>query len=127
VPVAAAQPPSARQSLDAFYDALGDRRYTEQQVRTLFDLAARNHLVLSEGEYKAGYDKASGVHSLQVLLPLKGSYVAIWEFAMDALRAIPFAALDELTFRRDSIADRKVEARLRLTLYLKDAGAARQP
>ena len=53
-------------------------------------------------------------------LPVKGSYGAIWQFALGALRAIPFASLDDIGFRRDSIGDPVVEARLRLTLYLKD-------
>jgi hypothetical protein len=39
---------------------------------------------------------------------------------MGALRAIPFASLDDISFRRDGIQDPAVEARLRLTLYLKD-------
>ncbi len=35
-----------------------------------------------------------------------------------ALRAIPFAALDEISFKRDAIGEANVEARLRLTFYL---------
>jgi hypothetical protein len=115
---AAAQPPDP---LDAFYTALGPRRYAEQQVRTLFALAAKNGLSLSQGEYKTGYDRNARVTTYQVNLPVKGSYGAIWQFAMGALRAIPFASLDDISFRRDTIGDPAVEARLRLTLYLKDA------
>jgi hypothetical protein len=107
--------------LEAFYAALGPRRYAEQQVRTLFTLAAKNGLSLSQGEYKTGYDRNARVTTYQVNLPVKGSYAAIWQFAMGALRAIPFASLDDISFRRDTIGDPAVEARLRLTLYLKDA------
>lgn len=113
----AAAPPD---TLDAFYAALGPRRYAEQQVKTLFALAARNGLSLSQGEYKSAYDRNARVHIYQVNLPVKGSYGAIWQFALGALRAIPFASLDDIGFRRDSIGDPVVEARLRLTLYLKD-------
>jgi hypothetical protein len=114
---------SAAQSVDpleAFYTALGPRRYAEQQVGTLFTLAAKNGLSLSQGEYKTGYDRNAHVTTYQVNLPVKGSYGAIWQFAMGALRAIPFASLDDISFRRDAIGDPAVEARLRLTLYLKD-------
>jgi hypothetical protein len=106
--------------LDAFYAALGPRRYAEQQVKTLFTLAGKNGLSLSQGEYKTGYDRNARVTTYQVNLPVKGSYGAIWQFAMGALRAIPFASLDDISFRRDTIGDPAVEARLRLTLYLKD-------
>jgi hypothetical protein len=107
--------------LDAFYETLGPRRYAEQQVRTLFALAAKNGLSLSQGEYKSAYDRNARLTTYQVNLPVKGSYGAIWTFALGTLRTIPFASLDDIGFRRDSIGDPTVEARLRLTLYLKDA------
>lgn len=113
----AAPPPD---TLDAFYAALGPRSYAEQQVKTLFALAAKNGLSLSQGEYKSAYDRNARFYTYQVNLPVKGSYGAIWQFALGALRAIPFASLDDIGFRRDSIGDPVVEARLRLTLYLKD-------
>jgi hypothetical protein len=114
-------PPSANQNLALFYDVLGEKRYAEQQVKLLFDLAAKSNLVLSQGEYKVAYDQASRVSTYQIILPVKGPYQAIWQFAMQGLRAMPFASLDEVGFRRDSIAEPTVEARLRFTLYLKDA------
>ena len=119
--VAPPPPPSANQNLAAFYDVLGEQRYAEQQVKVLFDLAAKSNLVLSQGEYKAGFDQASRVSTYQITLPVKGPYQSIWQFAMQGLRDLPFASLDEVTFRRDSIAEPTVEARLRFTLYLKGA------
>jgi len=107
-------------NLEAFYGALGARGSAEQQVKTLFNLAARAGLVLRQGEYKPGYDRNAKVYTYQVTLPVKGSYAAIWQFAMAALRTIPFASLDEITFRRDAIGDATVDARLKLTLYLRD-------
>jgi len=113
-------PPQAPDNLAAFYGALGVRGSAEQQVKTLFGLAARSGLVLRQGEYKPGYDRNAKVYTYQVNLPVKGSYAAIWQFAMAALRAIPFASLDEITFHRDAIGDATVDARLKLTLYLRD-------
>jgi hypothetical protein len=125
-PVKAAPPPSANQNLALFYGALGERRYAEQQVKTLFGLAARCGLVLRQGEYKAGYDRNARLYTYQVNLPVKGSYRAIWQFAMMALRAIPFASLDEIGFKREAIGEANVEARLRLTFYLSDQAGARE-
>jgi hypothetical protein len=119
--VPAPAPAAADVNLRLFYEALGERRYAEQQVKTLFALAARSGLVLRQGEYKAGYDRDARIHTYQVTLPVKGSYRAVWQFAMLALRAIPFASLDEISFRRDAIGQADVEARLRLTLYLSGA------
>lgn len=120
--VSAPPPPSANQNLAGFYEVLGERRYAEQQIKILFGLAAKSGLALNQGEYKAAYDKASRVGTYQILLPVRGSYASVWQFTMLALRELPFASLDELSFRRDAIADPTVEAKIRLTLYLKDAG-----
>jgi hypothetical protein len=120
-------PAGPNENLALFYDTLGERRYAEQQVKTLFALAAKSGLVLSQGEYKGAFEQNGRFHTYQVNLPVKGSYGAIWQFAIQALRAIPFASLDEISFRRDSIGAPAVEARVRLTLYLADqaAGAPR--
>ncbi|MRW93060.1 hypothetical protein GJ699_23965 [Duganella sp. FT80W] len=118
--VTAPPPPSANQNLAEFYQVLGEQRYAEQQVKVLFDLAAKSSLVLNQGEYKNAYDKASRVSTYQIILPVKGQYQAIWQFAMQGLREMPFASLDEVAFRRETIAEPAVEARLRFTLYLKD-------
>lgn len=116
-------PISANDNLLLFYDALGEKRYTEQQVKTLFGLAAKANLTLSQGEYKSAFDRNGRLHTYQVTLPVKGSYRDVWQFALLALRAIPFAALDEISFKRESIGQAQVEARLRLTLYLADKPA----
>jgi len=120
-PAAQDKPPD---NLAAFYAALGERKTAGEQIKTLFALAAQNGLTLVQGEYKPAYEHNARVHTYQVNLPVKGSYTAIWRFAFDVLRAIPFASLDDIGFRRDAIGDAQVEARLRLTLYLTDAPAA---
>jgi len=117
--VVAPPPPTANENLAVFYATLGEQRHAEQQVKVLFDLAAKSQLVLDHGEYKTGYDKGAGVATYQIILPVKGPYRNIWQFALQALLAMPFAALDEVSFRRDTVADPTVDARLRFTLYLK--------
>ena len=121
------QPTSGQQNLAQFYAALGAQRHTEQQVKILFGLAGKAGLKLNSGEYKFGHDKASRVSTYEIVLPVKGSYESIWQFCLQALRALPFASLDEINFRRDAIADAEPEARLRLTLYLQPPGMGAMP
>ncbi|OON64723.1 hypothetical protein B0920_10650 [Massilia sp. KIM] len=111
-------PPSSDQNLAEFYAALGARRDVEHQLKSLFALAGKHGLALQQGEYRSSYDRAARLHTYQINLPVKGAYGAIWQFVFAALRALPHASLDDLSFRRDSIGDPQVEARLRLTLYL---------
>ena len=123
-PLVLAAPATDEHHLALFYGSLGERRHTEQQIKALFALAAKSGLVLRQGEYKAAYDRNARLHSYQVTMPVKGNYGAIWRFALGALRAIPFAALDEISFKRDAIGDAQVEARIRLTLYLNERPGA---
>ena len=119
---AAAAPPDPARALHAFYANLGERRYVEQQVATLFALAARHGLEWNQGDYKEAYDAGARVHTYRIDLPLKGTDAAIWRFCSAAMLAMPYAALDDISFKREAIGDAAVEARLRLTLYLADAG-----
>ncbi|HEX8612585.1 MAG TPA: hypothetical protein VF800_14965 [Telluria sp.] len=125
-PVDKPAPVVANENLALFYGALGEKRYAEQQVKTLFGIAAKSGLSLSQGDYKSAYDRNARLHTYQVTLPVKGSYGAIWKFTLLSLRAIPFASLDEISFKRDSIGEPALEARVRMTFYLQDAPGAPQ-
>jgi len=111
----------AFENLALFRSALGRQRDVEPGLKTLFALAQKSGLVLRQGEYKRGIDRNARLHTYQINLPVKGSYAQVWQFALGALRALPYAALDDVSFKRDSIGDTGLEARLRLTLYLADA------
>jgi hypothetical protein len=113
-------PSVAQESLSAFYDVLGETRYVEQQIKTLFAIAEKTGLILNLADYKFAEDKNGRFQTYQIVLPVKGSYGAIRQFCEQVLLAIPFASLDEMHFKRDGIASGTLEARLRLTLYLTD-------
>lgn len=121
-PVTAAPPlPPAEQRLQQFHDALGESRYAEQQLKTLFALAAKNSLTLRQAEYKFAYDKNGLFHTYAVALPVKGPYTAIRPFCEQVLLAIPFASLDAVDFKRDAVNNPTLDAKLRFTLYLDNA------
>jgi len=101
-----------------FMEGLGDERYTEQQLKTLFVLAEKSGLLLAQADYQLAEDKNGRYRTYQVLLPVKGTYSAIRQFCEQVLLAIPFAALDEMNFKRDAIGNGTLEARLRITIYL---------
>jgi len=117
-------PPSSDQNLAQFYATLGDARSVERQLKAVFALAARHGLTLEQGEYRTTVDRNARLVAYQVNLPVKGNYAAIWQFAMDVLRAVPHASLDDVAFRRDAIGEAGVDARLRLTFYLAERSTA---
>lgn len=116
-------PPPAPRAVDqdrlkAFYEALGEQGYAEQQVKTLFAAAAKSGLTLNQAEYRYGFDKNGDFATYQAILPVKGSYRAIRTFCEQVLVSVPFASLDEINFKRESIGSPNLEARLRFTIYL---------
>lgn len=112
--------PVNQNRLDDFYALLGDEAYVEQQVNTLFALANKNSLSLNQGQYQSAYDKEGAFFTYQVTLPVKAPYHAIRRFCEQALVAIPFASLDDISFQRDSIGSPAPEAAIRFTFYLRD-------
>jgi hypothetical protein len=106
------------QRLQQFYDALGESHYAEQQIKTLFAIAAKNDLTLNQAEYKYGYDKAGKFHTYAISLPVKGAYSAIRPFCEQVLLAIPFASLDTVDFKRDAVGNSTIDAKLHFTLHL---------
>ncbi|HXA46701.1 MAG TPA: hypothetical protein VNW52_03650, partial [Burkholderiaceae bacterium] len=114
VAVAQSLPPAA-QHLQQFYDALGESRYAEQQIKTLFALATKNGLSLNQADYKFADNKSGAFHSYTVTLPVKGTYAAIRPFCQQVLLAIPFASLDEINFKRDAVTNPLLDVKLRFT------------
>lgn len=115
----AGEAPRAQQNLDAFMASLGDARHTEQQVRTLFVIGRDLAMELPQGQYRLNCDESSAVCNYRVQLPVTGSYSQVRRFVEQSLQAIPFAALDEMSFKRESVAEGEIEGRLGLTLYVK--------
>ena len=117
-PAPAPAPSENEVRVQQFYANLGDNGYAEQQLKTLFDIAAGRNLMLNEGQYQSIDEKNSDTIAYQIQLPVTGPYPAIREFCEQVLQTIPFAALDEISFKREAIGNSNLEARLRFTLYL---------
>lgn len=119
----AAQSPG-KERLEQFYAALGDAQHPELPLKTLFAEAAQTGLNLSRAEYKWGDEPAGRYRTYQVVLPVKGSYASIRQFCEKILLAFPYAALDDLSFKREAIGNLTVEAKVRFTFYLSNQTTA---
>jgi hypothetical protein len=78
-------------------------------------------LVLRSGEYKLERSADQKLARYQITLPVVGSYAQIRGFVGQVLADVPAAALEEITLRRESVSNPTLEARIRLTLYLRSA------
>ncbi len=113
-----AMPSQNETRVSQFYATLGEDGYAEQQLKTFFDIAGKDGLKLNQGEYKVSYERNSDTVAYQIELPVTGPYRTIRQFCEEVLLAIPFASLDEISFKREAISSANLDAKLKFTLYL---------
>lgn len=118
-PVADTHSSTAR--LRAFYEFFPARQNAPQLLGTLYKAARAESLTLSEGEYKYSLGKAGAMGIYEVNLPVKGTYVQIRKFIVKVLNAMPSAALEEVSFKRESVGSGELEAVIRFTIYMSAA------
>lgn len=117
-------PAMAAARLSAFYAALGDAAHSEHIVAHLFDAADETGVTLDKAEYKPARDTAGRFETYTIVLPVKGDYVHLRRFCEKVLLTVPYAALDDMRFRRSSANDTAVEASLRFTVFLRPAASS---
>lgn len=105
--------------LAAFVDTLGDSRALPDLVRILFAEAEKRGVVLAHGEYKLEQDKPGQFLAYHISLPTRGTYPRLRAFADAVLSRIPFAALDDIDFKREAIGAAEAEARMRFVFFLR--------
>jgi len=109
---------SASERLAQFQAALGTRANLDQHMRKVYETARKRNLDLEVGEYRLVTDVAGGFQRYQIELPIDGPFSGIQSFSQQVLLQLPFAALESMTFQRESIDAPVVEAQLRFVLFL---------
>ncbi|CAE6856969.1 hypothetical protein R69608_07515 [Paraburkholderia nemoris] len=117
----------AAERLAAFYAALGDAGHTEQVVTQLFDAAAKAGVELEKAEYKPAHDAAGRFETYTIILPVKGDYARLRRFCETFLLTVPYAALDNMRFKRNSANEQAIEASLQFTVFLRPDVAGAVP
>jgi hypothetical protein len=110
--------PPNQQNLQNFYAVLGDVRQTESYLTTMFAEAGKQNLFLDQAEYGLSYNKNGQYYEYSIKLPVTGSYVALRNFCEHLLLALPYASLDDVSFKRRETGDPSLDAKLHFTLYL---------
>jgi hypothetical protein len=107
--------------LRAFYNLLPPQPAATEWLDKIYAAANREKVVLVRGEYALALDQDVGVARYKIIFPVKGSYSEIRGFIASALDAVPTLALDDVNFERQKISEGQVDAKIRMTLYLKRA------
>lgn len=115
------------QRLHAFYELLGERKHLEQQVKTILYLANESGVSLKAGEYQLVENHAGKYFTYKIQLPVRGNYQQIRKFAEQVLLTVPFAAMDEISFKREAINGAVIESKIVFALYASDIAAVTGP
>jgi hypothetical protein len=107
-----------REQLTEFYKYFPAVQDSPEWLDKLIELADENDLSLNEGEYKVSKDKTGQLVRYSIDLPLEGNYPQLREFLAAIPGEIPAMALENVQFQRKDIVDTKVQAKIRLVLYL---------
>lgn len=114
------RPAAAMAPSGALADSLPSGANAPEGVARLFAAATHAGLSLEQGTYRPVGAKEGGPRRYQITLPVSGDYPALRAFLAETLERQPGLALDSLVLTRESMADATVEARLSLTLYLRE-------
>ena len=110
--------------LALFERTRGKRTELDAYLRAMFAAARRNGIALNTGEYRLVPDDAGGFARYSVSLPVEGTFCALQQFSRQVLAELRFAALEELSLKRESVATRELAAHMHFVLYLTSAQVA---
>ena len=109
---------SSGAQLHAFYKFFPPRQKAPNLFKAIYGAAHDESISLAQGEYKYSLGKAGRVGVYEVNLPVKGSYIQIRKFIVKVLNSVPSAALEEVSFKRETVGKADLEAKIRFSIYL---------
>jgi len=113
-------------TVQMFQNILGDTHAMPEYLKKIFQVANKKNLIFPAGNYRTSYDAVGGYESYVVELPIVGTYQKIRELSEEILLELPFSALEEMKFKRDSSSGDTLDVRLKFILYLQPKSAVVQ-
>jgi Tfp pilus assembly protein PilO len=104
--------------LATFYAFFPPRDASPDLLGKIHAIAKAKGLQLASGEYRLERAPSPRLARYQVTLPVQGTYAQIRGFVGEVLEQVPAAVLEEVSVRRESVEAARVEARVRLTIYM---------
>jgi hypothetical protein len=103
----------------AFFSSLPDSSDTLHAVAVLNRAAKAGAFTLSNGEYRMARQGSDPLMRYQITVPLHADYPHVRAWLVQVMNQLPNAALEEISFKRDDAASPTLDAKLRLTLFMR--------
>jgi len=104
--------------LRRFYALLPPLDRLTDELEQVYALARDAQLDLMQGEYRLEA-RGMGPAAYHIMLPIRGTYEQVRAFVASVLNEKPTASVDALRLERKTIAETRIEAQVRLTLYFR--------
>lgn len=115
---ASAALPSKIVQLETYYAFFPDVSTLPDWLGEVHLAAQRHGLSLDSGQYQLQHPVGARLARYELDLPLRGTYPQLRAFLADVLTKVPAASIEEVLVRRESVANREMEARVRLAIHL---------
>lgn len=97
-----------------------DRTGIDPVVNDLHAAAQKNSVRLEQGEYRLQAEQGTRLARYRIVFPAKGSYPQLHAWLDEAIAARPGLMVEELTLKREDIGNENLEARVSLSLLVRD-------
>lgn len=113
-------PVASQDPLSDFYDFFPTADTSAQWLGKVYAVAEKQKLDLPRGEYRLASPAGEPIATYEAVFALRGRYSQVRGFIAGVLEEIPIVALDDVRLERQRTADSMVDARLRLTFFLRN-------
>jgi len=119
-----ARPRSVPEQISGFYASLPDAgKKQSETLAQLAQIAQESGVSFAQGTYQLARVDGTRLVRYEISLPVSGGYAQVRAFLAKVLNDMPYMALTQVGFERPKIADARIEARVKLVLYLKREGS----
>lgn len=113
----------AGERVAAFRGVLARDEALPQLLRDMFAEAERQGLAIASADYRMTAERDGRYRAYRMIAPVRGTYPQVRAFVDRVLRANPALALEDASFRRDTVAQAVADVRLTFVLFLAEGGS----
>lgn len=87
-------------------------------VQRISRIASTQGLRLAQSEFQTSSEGHDGLRQVQVTLPLRATYPQLRGWIEAVLRQIPGVSIDQITLKRETVAQGQAEIRIKLSIWV---------
>ncbi len=112
-------PAAADDDVEALLARLESPDRLDALIKFVHERASADAILIDRAEYRAQSDLRSRAVRFEILLPARGEYPKLRHWIESVLQAYPMTALEELSMRRSAEGSAVLEARVRLSCWVR--------